>query len=502
MYRIMVVEDDRFYRYEITNYLQWEDYGFTIWAEAINGRTALEQMEEEQPDVVFTDISMPEMNGIELIRRLREKYPRIKIIVLSSYNDFTFVKDAMKLGAMDYVLKHTMKQEEMVAMLQRIQEAIEKDKKEEKKNLFFEANFSAVSDKYLRRFLQEEYKPEDMAPFWNAIGCENKPENLTLLLLHLPVKEYQVHRRVRHALEKILDETEFIVSMDEDRIVILLSLQNEKSALRILEYVARRISAVYAVMMELNIHGFSIGISDTIWKGDHISRAYDQADLAQAQCFYDGYDKAFFYCNLRQLSGNLDLENKVQELADILHEGQIQKAREQFGMIMDGFRQQRSGKEKLRKDFFTLIHIFYRVSISEKIDLEELLGVQMISEKWCESFHTLKSMEDTVNAALDVIEKKYRQRAKNQRVNSRQVQAIMNYIEKNYMKELSLEILSEEFGLTPNYLCKIFKSSTGIKLTQYINQVRIAGACKLMKQTNLRSHEIAEMVGFSSPSYY
>ena len=70
------------------------------------------------------------------------------------------------------------------------------------------------------------------------------------------------------------------------------------------------------------------------------------------------------------------------------------------------------------------------------------------------------------------------------------------------MKEISLEILSEEMGLTPNYLCKIFKNSTGMKLTQYINQVRVEGAKKLLKNTNMKAHEIAETVGFSSASYF
>lgn len=501
MYKIMIVEDDRFYRYEIVHYLNWEEYGFCIWAEAINGRTAMEQMEKEQPDVIFTDISMPEMNGIELIRHIREKYPRVKIIVLSSYSDFDFVKDAMKLGAMDYVLKHAMKPEDVVQILKKLRQTLEKEQEEERKNQFFEANFSAVSDKYLKRYLQEQYGTEDMAPFWETVGYERKPENLTLLLLHLPEKDYESHRRVRHALERELEPTEFIVSMESDSIVILLSLQNEKSALRILEYVARRIAMIYSVMTALDIHGFSIGVSDTAWNMDDIVRLYRQAELAQTQSMYDGYDKAFFYCNLRQ-SEEIHLEHKLQELVDFIHEGQIRTAREQIRKIMEEFRQNRPGKETLQKNFYMLMHVFYRVSIAEKISMEDMLGVPTISEKWCESFRTLDSMEETVNCALDFIEQKYKQRTASQQINSRQAQAIMNYIEKNYMKEISLDILAEEFGLTPNYLCKIFKSGTGIKLTQYINQVRIAGAQKLMKQTNLRSHEIAAMVGFSSASYY
>lgn len=501
MYKIMIVEDDRFYRYEIVNYLAWEDYGFTICAEAINGRTALEQMEEKRPDVIFTDISMPEMNGLELIHHVQEKYPDIILVVLSSYSDFTFVKDAMKSGAMDYILKHSMKPEDVSALLERIKSAIEKREVERKRNQFFKANFSAVSDKYLKRYLLEEYKEEDMIPFWETVGWHKKIENLTLLLLKLPQNDAQLHRKIRHALENVLEQWEFIVSMEADSMVLLLTLADEKSKLRILEYTARRISVIYHVLTELEVHGFSIGVSDTEWNVKEIHSLYAQADLAQAQCVYDGYDKAFFYSNVRASMDSLDLQNSVEELANLLHEGQIQTARDEFHKIMTKFHSERPQKQELQKHFFMLVHVFYRVAIAEKIELSEILGVEIISEKWCNSFKTLQDMEKVIDTALNKIDQ-YNQKSNEQQVNSKQAQAIMNYIEKNYMREISLDILSEEFCLTPNYLCKIFKSGTGIKLTQYINQVRIAGAQKLIRQTNLRSHEIAEMVGFSSASYY
>lgn len=117
MFKAMIVEDDQLYRYEIRNFIDWEKNGYTIIGEAMNGKHALQLIEQEVPDVVFTDISMPGMNGISLIREMRRSYPYIKIVVLSSYDDFCFVKDAMKLGAIDYILKHEMKKEEFCSFL-------------------------------------------------------------------------------------------------------------------------------------------------------------------------------------------------------------------------------------------------------------------------------------------------------------------------------------------------------------------------------------------------
>lgn len=132
-----------------------------------------------------------------------------------------------------------------------------------------------------------------------------------------------------------------------------------------------------------------------------------------------------------------------------------------------------------------------------------ILGVKVITEGWCRRFRSIQEMEA---ALLEDYEKLVLKISQKNQIgsggSSRQATAIMNYIEKNYMKEISLEILSEEMGLTPNYLCKIFKNSTGMKLTQYINQVRVEGAKKLLKNTNMKAHEIAETVGFSSASYF
>ena len=126
MYKRLIVEDDVFYRYEIRNFMDWEAYGFQVIGEAMNGKCALDCLKEEIPDLILTDISMPEMNGIELLKQVRECYPRIKCIVLSSYEYFNFVKDAMKLGASDYILKYDLKEQEIISILEKISSEIER----------------------------------------------------------------------------------------------------------------------------------------------------------------------------------------------------------------------------------------------------------------------------------------------------------------------------------------------------------------------------------------
>jgi len=127
MQNVMIVEDDVMYRYAIRSSIEWEKEGFRICGEAINGKHALAMLNECRPEIVITDINMPEMNGIDLIAALRQLDPRIRIIVLSSYDDFPFVRQAMKSGAQDYLLKHDMEPAELSRILHDLQDEADRE---------------------------------------------------------------------------------------------------------------------------------------------------------------------------------------------------------------------------------------------------------------------------------------------------------------------------------------------------------------------------------------
>ena len=106
MHRVLIVDDDMIVRMYLRDIIRWESYGFTVIGLARDGEEALEIVHREQPDVILTDISMPRMNGIELIAHLRrENYDGV-IDVLSCHDDFELVKSAMQRGADDYLLKN------------------------------------------------------------------------------------------------------------------------------------------------------------------------------------------------------------------------------------------------------------------------------------------------------------------------------------------------------------------------------------------------------------
>ena len=105
LYKILLVDDEEEVRKSIIKKINWEEEGFLVVGDAENGVEALEKIENLNPDLVFTDIRMPYMDGLELINEINIRYPLIKSIIFSGFDDFDYAKEAIKMGVIEYVLK-------------------------------------------------------------------------------------------------------------------------------------------------------------------------------------------------------------------------------------------------------------------------------------------------------------------------------------------------------------------------------------------------------------
>jgi two-component system response regulator YesN len=117
MYSVMIVDDDRIVSDDLSTLINWEQYGFFIQTIKSNGMRALESLSQKQPDVIFTDIKMPAMDGIELLKAVREKYPNIVVIMMSSYSEFSYAKEAITNGCFDYLLKDELNRDTLSQLL-------------------------------------------------------------------------------------------------------------------------------------------------------------------------------------------------------------------------------------------------------------------------------------------------------------------------------------------------------------------------------------------------
>ena len=106
MIKTLIIDDNKIIREYFQTMIDWEARGFSLCAVANNGIMGWQEFSRHRPDVVITDVQMPGMSGLELSRKIREVSPDTLIIFISSYDNFNYVKDALELGAFDYILKH------------------------------------------------------------------------------------------------------------------------------------------------------------------------------------------------------------------------------------------------------------------------------------------------------------------------------------------------------------------------------------------------------------
>ncbi|RDY26035.1 helix-turn-helix domain-containing protein [Romboutsia weinsteinii] len=155
--RVLVVEDEYITRNFLSSIIDWKEHDLNLIGLAKDGIEALNIIEKEKVDVVITDLKMPKMDGNTLIKRLKEKNFIGKIIVLSNYDDFSLVKDAMKNGAFEYLLKITINQDELLNILKKAREELMQSNKLIKDSNIIEISSEKIKvNEYLEKYLKGE----------------------------------------------------------------------------------------------------------------------------------------------------------------------------------------------------------------------------------------------------------------------------------------------------------------------------------------------------------
>lgn len=132
MIHVLIVDDDKLVRKGLMSFLPWESFGMRVVGEAANGEKALDFLKANRVDLLMTDLAMPVMSGIELIRVVRKQYPNIAIAVLTLHQDFEYIQEALRLGAIDYIAKVELEKEQFEEVFQRIHSRIVEVKQKHK----------------------------------------------------------------------------------------------------------------------------------------------------------------------------------------------------------------------------------------------------------------------------------------------------------------------------------------------------------------------------------
>ena len=197
MYSIMIVEDEYLVRQGIASLVNYEQFGMQVIAQAENGIEAWQKFQDNPADILLTDINMPQMNGLELAKLVREQAPKCHIVFLTGYDDFDYARTAIKLGADDYLLKPFSK-DDVEEMLAKLQTKLDKERKKAQiQNLVDQGQHSELEEAIHERLADSELSLKNL-----AFQLGFSPSYLSVLIkkeLGLPFQDYLIQERMKKA---------------------------------------------------------------------------------------------------------------------------------------------------------------------------------------------------------------------------------------------------------------------------------------------------------------
>ncbi|WP_239616912.1 response regulator transcription factor [Cohnella mopanensis] len=509
--KIMLVDDEIIVRLGMKSVIDWEANGFRHVGEACDGREALALLEQVQPDILLTDIKMPNMNGIELIELVKRSYPWIRILVLSSHDEYDFVRSAMKLGADDYILKASVDPDKLIRLLQETASRIvpHMDRKPENANGQRDRQPSESGDSLedaLRRCVDGKSSPADLN---RAEMLERFDSKAAYVVLARTDEESAGGPLAASSVATLANVLELnarkwadasLVRSSEKEAVLILWMQSTATAEQLREIGADLTSAAERFVGAAIDVGISVACGEPIM----LQQAYAQSELALDGRFYESDARVHVYGEHNEDSQTTDkplfTKQEEEELALAVERLDEEGIKRLIGLTMAKLR---SGKQPIASTIQICLDLFYCLqsafrrfgdSIGQASEKERPAYSQMIefkrigeAERWFDAY---------VAQCLETIRSTSRERVRED------ILALKAYLKTHYTESFTLKQAAEMTNISEGYLSYLFKKETGSGLIEYMNGLRVEKAAELLRETHLPSYAIAEKVGYDNINYF
>lgn len=528
MYHVMIVDDEPIVRLGVKASIPWENGLYTLIGEYANGLAALEAMEgaeAERVDILITDIKMPVMDGLQLIGEALAIRPSLKVILLSSYNEFEYARQGLKLGVVDYMLKHTLTPPELAAVLTRCVQAIER----EKERLTGLDELQGAEREQKRRKLEIEVKRR----LFGGAGEEAEPLGLppeyadgyAAALLVIDGLEEMEQEHGDLYLQLILDEMKEVFTAQVSGSICFSSGEAELFALLPGSAAATEPDLLAAKAMLQERLGISLTAVLVAVAGRDAAAPgpalFWQARRALEQRFFGGGDQ-LYRAGESQAVGDGGAENEpvgggveaaagLAECTPVMGAGHGGATFANLGDLANALllhqlpleqglagleRQWRAGKlssDAIRQEAGELLsHLWVNHPDSPNL-IDLVAGIKRME--------TLHQLIAYLAGSIRVLVKN-RSSIRPLAAGSEFIHKALAYIGEHYTEELTLQSVSDQVHISKNYFCLMFKKETGQNFIDYVISLRIARAKHLLLSTPLKIYEVAQEAGFHDVKYF
>jgi two-component system, response regulator YesN len=524
----LIVDDNQMILEALGKIIDWDKYGYKLVGKAYNGLEALEISKRENIDILLTDIKMPEMDGLQLIREIKSAKPDIKIIILSAYNEFSLVREAFKLGASEFILKTELDPSFLGNQLVNLSKEQDDEKKERDKL----KKLSEQVQKYI-----DHSKATDVELQQNGRFIRDRLLN-ELVRGYISVQELIMHKREYISLRFCEGKYAIIyLCIDNQKMLLSKTWKNDE---RLLSY------AVLNIIDEL-LDKFGVGDSFEVTGGEFCillcfnqsekenekekviinifkeltsslektlkikisAGASIQAKQATLPILYAEANQA---CQLRVLYGRDTIIFNSQNIKNnIKNDLETGKRLEYLKNTLVTLNPDviRSSAESLIVnpasvtfgDFEEIIHLYQKYSlvlfdfIEQNVLESECNDLMDKFYNYVYNMGSVTELNKWLKAVLEAI-------SRGVSTGNSLIRQVKKYINEHFSEDLSLQNIAEAIGVSSSYLSKLIIKELGVSFTDYLNNFRIQKAKELIQHSTLKIYEIAEKVGYGSIEHF
>ncbi len=509
MIKILIVDDDFLVRTYLKQLVDWDSEGFTLIGDAKDGKTAFNlACGQEKPDIIITDICMPVMNGIELIRELKNQCHKARLIVLSCHDEFAYVKEAMQLGADEYLLKNDLDSQRLLTILRKVstqltyaRDTIEVDHRMRKLACIGEEK---LRQDFLFSLSRKEMSAEEVKVLAKEAGLTTPFANHAAILIRINTCQEQ-EDNLSEVKQKAFQETFLQMcqnalgsdrypakqapycfsALKDDEYCILLDFSEEVSVLRqqdTLRMVSDNLRKFARLYFNLTL---IVGVG-SIQKGlGSLKIAYLKAREVLELSFYR---KDFVLFSDAEAVLIRNMPKTAASFAENLENWIVERK-----------------TDTIEIEFSKTLEAIYAVPVQPEVMIEwlESMDQKVGIKREAGYYQAIKKFEDLEKAKQTYLQKAEEFLAKECiDIDHPAIRQAVQYIQENYMKPLSLSNVAEFVYLNPAYFSSLFKKNVGSNFSEYLLDCRISKMKKLILMTNKRLKDIALQSGFQDYRHF
>ncbi|MEW9671160.1 AraC family transcriptional regulator [Ammoniphilus sp. 3BR4] len=482
MIRLVVIDDEVFVRKGIISSVPWERHGIEIAGEAPDGESGLELIRRTNPHIILTDIRMPRMDGLELIRHVRSELPQAKILILSVLEDFSTVREALRLGVVDYVQKLMMTPDELAETVLKIKQSLELEKD-------YHADWQQPD--HLGKWLQGK-----AVPMFDQVLNDSVRYVIGKVRLDQTASGFEEFRGMLARSRHVLLQQAMVSGATDGGFWMLLKEETGPLSLKRVE------DALRELLDEHPDCSLTIGLSRIMQGSVQRQAGREQADEAMQERFLKGDGQIFHFRKKEPQPAPLkrffDRDDFKYYFASLKRADPLLVS-EAFARLFPPQLDETVSPATVRDamtQWVSSIMIFvqeFGVHIggpqSESSPFEQMGNIETYPELrgWC-----LRIQETAMDLLLTLRSSTHRS----------EIEQAKEYIHTHYGESIMVKEVADRVGLSENYFSYLFKKETGKPFSQYLQETRVEKAKEWLEHGEIHWINIGEQVGFESPKYF